>query len=165
MPENTPQPPSPEPVVRPLLGEAEYAAAMAVRTVVFVEEQGFPPHEEFDRWDAAATHFGVWAGNGVVGTARLFERYPGVGKLGRVALRRECRGRGWGRLLVAAVVRHADQIGLPEVIADAQVQLLPFYESFGFIAEGEPFDEGGFTHRRIRRQLLCLTPGEVERSG
>ena len=131
--------------------------------VVFVAEQGFPPHEEFDLRDAESTHFGVWAEGKIVGTARLFERQPGVGKLGRVALLREYRGRGWGRLLVARVLREADEAGLQEVVADAQADLVPFYSSLGFVAEGELFEEGGILHRRIRRRAPSEQPDERER--
>jgi predicted GNAT family N-acyltransferase len=146
----------PDPLVRPLQGEAEIAAAMEVRLAVFVQEQGFPSALEFDEHDAVATHIGLWTEDAVVGTARLFQLRPSVARLGRVAVQREFRGRGWGRLLVAGALREADRAGFREVEADAQVHLLPFYATFGFVPEGEPFEEFGIPHRSIRRQAPTL---------
>lgn len=142
-----------EPVIRPAVGAAELAAALAVRRAVFVVEQGGPADEEPDPWDDSARHFLVLAGRLSVGTARLYQPRIGCGKIGRVALLPAWRGRGWGERLLVAVLDHASALGLRELLLDAQSYACPFYERFGFHAEGEEFVEAGLPHRRMRRAV------------
>src|SRR4051812_21469432 len=83
----------------------ERDAVFAVRIAVFVEEQRCPLEEEFDAYDATATHFLVRtheAGE-IVATARLVDKGRGMGKIGRVAVLLEYRGRGLGAALIHAI--------------------------------------------------------------
>jgi predicted GNAT family N-acyltransferase len=138
------------PEIRPVVGHEELLAALEVRVRVFVEEQHGPLEDEPDAWDAAAGHFIVFWEGRAVGAARLYQPRWGVGKIGRVALLPECRGRGWGAQLVEALLARARALGLRVVVLDAQTAALPFYERFGFTAEGEEFMDAGIPHRRMR---------------
>ncbi len=46
-------------------------------------------------------------------------------------------------------VNAARELRLEPVILDAQVQVIPFYEKLGFVAEGPVFDDAGIPHRRM----------------
>ena len=145
-----------EPLIRPLREWAEFAAVAAVRRQVFVLEQACPEEEEFDDWEAAATHFVIeWRGR-IVGTARLYQPRPGMAKIGRVALLPEVRGRGWGADLIRAMERHLQALGVPEAELDSQVAVIPFYEKLGYVAEGPEFLDAGIPHRHMGRRLRCL---------
>ena len=147
-----------KPLIRPLAHPGEFRHAVAVRRVVFVQEQACPEEEEFDPWDAAATHFLVEWDGAFVGTARFFLPLPGVGKIGRVALLPGVRGRGWGHLLLRAVEAHAAALAVPELILDAQVYALPFYARLGYVAEGPEFLDAGIPHRRMRKRTDLPPP-------
>ena len=136
------------PEIRPIRGPEEFAEALQVRVLVFVAEQGGPLTDEPDARDDAARHWVVLEGGRIVGTARVYEPEPGVAKIGRVALLPEVRGRGWGALLMETLL--AECRG--EVILDAQVHVIPFYQRLGFAAEGDEFLDAGILHRRMR---LC----------
>ena len=41
-------------------------------------------------------------------------------------------------------------------VLDAQIQVIPFYERLGFVAEGDVFLDAGIEHRRMR---LSAEPG------
>lgn len=132
--------------------DAEFATALEIRREVFVREQGCPEEEELDACDARAWHYLVEDGEGAVGTARLIRLDAGTGKIGRLCLLPAARGRGWGAALLRALISDAEAAGMREQVLDAQVNALPFYERFGFGAEGEEFIDAGIPHRRMRRR-------------
>lgn len=127
----------------------EFAEALELRRRVFVEEQGVPLAEEQDEHDPASDHAVIYQGRLLLGTARLA---PG-GKIGRVAVDPQARGRGLGLELVRCLEDRARQQALPEVYLDAQLSVLGFYERQGYRAEGEIFLDAGIQHQRMRKPL------------
>ena len=120
-----------------------------VRRQVFIVEQEVPEDEEWDDHDAVAVHVLATWNREPVGTGRITL----AGKIGRLAVLSEFRGRGIGRQILQLLIEQAYHRGLVEVFLHAQVQALPFYEKAGFRAEGEVFDEAGIPHRRMRKAL------------
>ncbi len=131
------------------LQHGEFSQAMKIRLEVFVEEQQVPLEEEHDSHDLTATHFGVFQGGSLVGTGRLMIQER-IGTIGRVAILREFRGLGLGGELIQAMIKHAKDWGVEELLLGAQVQALGFYEKLGFRAEGPVFQDGGIDHRIMR---------------
>ncbi len=126
------------------------ARAEPVRFEVFVEEQKVPAEIELDEFDAVSLHaLALDAGGNVLGTGRLLPD----GHIGRMAVRACARGRGVGAALLRALIDAARQRGDREVVLSAQTRAIPFYERFGFIAEGEEYDDAGIAHRLMRRRL------------
>src|SRR5271166_3242606 len=86
--------------VIPVSGPGDMAAALAIREVVFIEEQSVPPEFEHDELDERAFHVLAMADGHAVGTGRLIDRQETPeredGKWGRV-----------GRMAVLAAYRHA----------------------------------------------------------
>jgi predicted GNAT family N-acyltransferase len=130
-------------------------AAMRIRFEVFVDEQGVPAELEADEFDEAALH--LLAANSIdgqpVGTARVLDKGGGVAKIGRVAVRKEYRGKGVGEALMRRAMEAARARGMTTAILDAQLPVIPFYERLGFVAEGPIFDDAGIPHRRMTRPL------------
>lgn len=138
--------------VRIELGDwhAMQARAAPVRFAVFVEEQGVPPEIEIDEFDPVSLHALAIDGDGrVLGTGRLLPD----GHIGRMAVARSARGAGVGGAILAALIDAARARGDREVALNAQTHAMPFYERFGFVAEGEEFDDAGIPHRSMRRAL------------
>ncbi len=138
----------------------EREAVFAIRMLVFVEEQAVPPEEELDALDVTATHFLVRQSGiatddlwGIIGTARLVDKGAGTGKVGRVAILREHRGRGAGALLMRYVEETAHAQNFTRLILDAQLYAIPFYAKLGYIAEGEIFLDSGIEHRLMTKTL------------
>jgi predicted GNAT family N-acyltransferase/ADP-ribose pyrophosphatase YjhB (NUDIX family) len=125
--------------------------ASAVRREVFVEEMGVPEALDFDGTDDDSRHLVVSIDGRPAGTGRV---RPIESRIGRVAVRREHRGRGLGREIVARLVRETIRLGLPEVCLHAQEHAVGFYEALGFTAEGERFFEADIPHRFMRRALV-----------
>ena len=136
--------------VRVELGEwtAMRAGAEPVRFAVFVEEQKVPAEIELDGFDPLSVHALAFDGEGrVLGTGRLLPD----GHIGRMAVLRQARGAGVGSALLRALMQAARARGDREVALSAQAHAIPFYERFGFVAEGEEYDDAGIPHRWMRR--------------
>jgi predicted GNAT family N-acyltransferase len=133
--------------------EAARAGCFAVRRAVFIEEQGIPEAEEWDALDDSCTHFLAEDARGPLGCARLIAQGD-TAKIGRVAVMAHARGTGLGRALMAHVMEAARDAGFAQALLEAQLYVIPFYESLGFVAEGPEYDDGsGIFHRVMRRAL------------
>jgi predicted GNAT family N-acyltransferase len=131
------------------------AAAQAVRTLVFVQEQGIDPKDEWDAEDATALHAVLFDLHGTpLGNARLLEPSNNIAKVGRMAVTREWRGHGYGTRLLKALLLEARRRGNKEVHLNAQRTAEGFYAAQGFMAYGEPFDEVGIAHVEMRLGLI-----------
>ena len=125
-------------------------AAFALRREVFVIEQQIPEGEEFDADDLAATHVvAIGAGN-VVGTLRLIWGAEHV-KIGRVVVSQFWRGQGISTKLLRHAMELARARGETRFYLTAQHDKLAVYEKLGFVAFGEPFDDGsGILHLKMK---------------
>jgi predicted GNAT family N-acyltransferase len=144
---------SPDPVaisLHPAAWQADRVALESIRRQVFVVEQGVPEAEEWDERDPLCRHVVARLENcDVVGTGRL----DPVGKIGRIAVLDEYRGKGVGAAIVMYLIEQAHRDGLGEVYLYAQVSALGFYKKLGFSPVGPEFDEVGIPHRRMNRAV------------
>lgn len=130
-----------------------------IRRQVFVVEQGVPEEEEWDDRDQDAIHLLAFVGSEsqAVGTVRLLAE----GKITRMAVLREHRGRGMGAALLRRALERAEQLGLQQVYLDAQLSALGFYRRYGFTAAGPVFLDAGIEHQRMTLTLRNELPGET----
>jgi predicted GNAT family N-acyltransferase len=136
--------------VRPAVWERDDEALRLIRFAVFVVEQRVPEELEWDGIDAACEHAIAEDGAGSpIGCGRLLPD----GHIGRMAVLREWRGRGVGGALLERLVALARERGHAVARLNAQTHARPFYESHGFVAVGDEFDEAGIPHRAMERAL------------
>lgn len=125
-------------------------AAFALRREVFVIEQRIPEAEEFDADDLTATHVVAIAAGNVVGTLRIIWMPEHV-KLGRVVVSALWRGQGISTRLLRFAMDLAHERGETRFYLTAQHDKLGVYEKLGFVAFGEPFDDGsGILHLKMK---------------
>jgi predicted GNAT family N-acyltransferase len=129
--------------------ERARAHAAPIRFTVFVEEQGVPREIELDEQDAASIHAVAFEDGKPVATGRLLPD----GHIGRMAVLRECRGRGIGGALLLELMDAARRRGDRQVELSAQVHAVPFYRAHGFVPEGPEYEEAGIKHQAMRRRL------------
>jgi predicted GNAT family N-acyltransferase len=131
----------------------DWPEVVALRTRVFVEEQGVPPEIEQDDADATAVHAVSRDSDGrLVATGRLLDR-DGVAVIGRMAADAMRRGEGHGTAVLEELHRQAAARGFPFVELHAQVSARRFYERAGYTAVGEEYEEAGIRHVTMRRAL------------
>ena len=120
-----------------------------VRHSVFVKEQGVPNEEEFDDDDRECVHVIVMDERRPVGTGRLGRD----GRIGRIAVLSQARGKGVGKAIMLALEQHAKECGLGRLWAHAQVQAIGFYERLGYRVGGDEFMEAGIPHKLIQKSI------------
>ena len=134
----------------------------SVRRKVFIEEQQVPAEIEMDANDKTATHILATAGdnNTPVGAARIVYVDDGkVGKIGRVCVDSEHRGKGIGRQIVLFCVDQIrKEVGVKcggKAKLGSQVHALEFYKSMGFeLTDREEYMDGGdIPHRDMVMNL------------
>ncbi|HTS82793.1 MAG TPA: GNAT family N-acetyltransferase [Myxococcaceae bacterium] len=148
-------------VIAPVKDEAELFQALAIREVVFIEEQHVPETIERDAEDARAYHLLVFAGGHAIGTGRLVvlpaapDGERGTwGQVGRMAVLQAHRKFGVGTLILNALESEARARGLAGIVVHAQLYALGFYEHHGYRPVGAVFDEAGIDHVEARKRLL-----------
>lgn len=133
-------------------GAEDMAEIFEIRRVVFIVGQNVPEHEERDGKDDDAIHLIARHDGRAVGTARIL-LLDGVGKIGRVAVLDEMRGKGMGRDLMMAALDELRKEGVPKAKLAAQTHALGFYEALGFEAYGPEFMDAGIPHRDMTLAL------------
>ncbi|HEX5486134.1 MULTISPECIES: GNAT family N-acetyltransferase [Limnobacter] len=121
--------------------------AKPIRKAVFVQEQGIDESEEWDEADATAVHAIAWLNDQAVGTGRLLVD----GKIGRMAVHKNYRGKGVGAAILNTLIELARQQGHDRVTLSAQAAAIGFYEHWGFVPVGPAHEEVGIAH-----QWMCL---------
>lgn len=150
-----PREPEPDLVVRLVADEVDRAAAYGVRHEVFVGEQGVPVDIERDELDDVADHvLALDATGACVGTGRLLPGpEPGVGVIGRMAVRASVRGTGVGAALLALLEQRARERGWTTIELHAQTHARGFYDRAGYAVVGEEYEEAGLPHVDMRKSL------------
>ena len=127
-------------------------AAMALRTVVFVEEQRVPLAEEIDGLDDQATHLVALDGDEVVATCRLLADGTTI-KLGRMVVAKERRREGIASKMLRVADQQSKLLGGEQISLAAQTYAVALYEQDGYVAYGEPFPDAGIEHIWMSKQL------------
>jgi predicted GNAT family N-acyltransferase len=117
----------------------------ALRAAVFIDEQGVPATIEQDGRDADASHVLAERDGDVIGCGRLLAD----GRIGRLAVRADCRGAGVGAGLLQGLLELARERAMSEVYLHAQASAEAFYRRAGFEPEGDLFEEAGIAHRNM----------------
>ena len=123
-----------------------------IRIDVFINEQGF--ENEFDDIDKTAKFVLLSIDGKAVGTCRFFpSNIDGDAHIGRMAVRKLYRGQNLGSKIIHAAENGIRRDGFKTCSLSAQVQARPFYESLGYVAEGEEYLDEGCPHILMRKQL------------
>ncbi len=131
-----------------IASEGELKAVFALRVEVFVHEQNVPPELELDDEDACALHV-IAEQNGVtVGCARILFS-EGEAHIGRLAVKKEYRGKGVGAAICRFVLEYCRERGYNYIWLNSQFHAKGFYQKLGFSPEGETFTEAGIEHVKM----------------
>lgn len=129
-------------------------AVLRFRQDVFIVEQQ-SPYPDLDGLDPVCHHLLVTDDAGQLVACLRARGADGDSPafIGRIVVGSATRGTGLGRRLVAEGLAFMARTcpGQPIRIG-AQQHLADFYAGFGFVAEGEPYDDGGIPHVTMWRR-------------
>jgi predicted GNAT family N-acyltransferase len=155
-----PAEPSSSIAIQPVKGEGELMQALAIREVVFIEEQSVPEDIERDDEDAQAYHLLAIDKGHAIGTGRLValkappEGETGSwGRVGRMAVLQAYRRSGVGTRLLGAFEDEARKRGMAGIMLHAQLSAMDFYKRHGYQPHGAVFEEAGMPHLEMKRRL------------
>ncbi|MTW87224.1 GNAT family N-acetyltransferase [Virgibacillus dakarensis] len=132
--------------------DQEIKQAFQVRTTVFVDEQHVPPEEELDHFDKEAVHFIVIQNDSPIAASRL--RFAGdYGKLERICVLKEQRGKSYGAQLIQAMETETAKKGYRKAKLNAQTHAENFYKRLGYETVSGEFLDAGIPHVTMIKQL------------
>ena len=144
----------------PVKNEADLAQALAIREVVFIEEQHVPETIERDAEDARAYHVLALQGGHAIGTGRLvlLSKPPksetgSWAQIGRMAVLQASRKGGVGTDLLNALEAEARRRKVAGILLHAQVSAMEFYRRHGYQPHGAVFEEAGMPHLMMKKQI------------
>lgn len=146
--------------ISPIQSEAELFQALAIREVVFIEEQHVPEGIERDAEDAKAYHVLAFQGGHAIGTGRLVmlpQAPEGQGgtwaQIGRMAVLQSHRKAHVGSKLLQTLEDEARRRGVSGIKLHAQLFALDFYKKHGYESLGPVFIEGGIEHLEMQKKF------------
>lgn len=138
--------------------------AFAIREAVFVQEQGFSHDLEFDATDEEAWHLVLYdESRSPLATGRLYEdkERAGLWHLGRIAVRKEARGGGLGRLALLEMEKMAEFLDAGQLVLSAQQQARGFYEKLGYHPVGEEYLDEFCPHIQMEKRCKPSEDGQI----
>ncbi|RWR05536.1 GNAT family N-acetyltransferase [Siminovitchia fortis] len=132
--------------------DSQLQDAFSIRKKVFVEEQQVPVEIEIDEHENNSAHFVLYDGEKPAGAGR-FRILDDKGKVERICILPEYRGKGAGNQIMAAIEEYAKQLPVEELVLNSQSYAVPFYEKLGYIVVSEEFLDAGIPHRKMIKKL------------
>ena len=121
---------------------------LKLRSTVFVVEQNCV-YQDIDNKDQKALHLIGEFDNKIVAYSRLFKPgdYFDLACIGRVVIDKDYRDKKWGHSLIQEGIKAiSDFYSENRIKISAQLYLKKFYETNGFVAQGEVYLEDDIDH-------------------
>lgn len=133
----------------------EWPALAEIRRQVFMLEQGVSAADEWDEADKSAQHFLLKMNCAPIACARLFINNQKEYQIGRMAVLKSHRGKGYGQGLLQAIIleysrlQEQSQDQPSSLVLHAQLQAQRFYQRLGFTAVGGVFIDADIAHIKM----------------
>jgi ElaA protein len=131
----------------------ELYKVLQLRAEVFVVEQNCV-YQDIDGKDDKAVHLLGYFDGQIIAYCRLFAPgdYFDNASIGRVVINSRYRDRKWGHDMIQEAIKAIETLfGSKNITISAQLYLKKFYESHGFVQQGEEYLEDDIPHIRMER--------------
>src|SRR5690606_5276676 len=135
---------------------------LQLRTEVFVLEQQCL-YQDMDGLDRECHHLLIYESSDTAHQLVAYARLIPAGKsfsecsIGRILTK--THGLGLGKRLMQEALQWVNQLyGDADIRIGAQTYAIPFYEKFGFVSQGDTYDEDGIEHIEMIRRSTSRIP-------
>ena len=140
-------------VVAAPYGSNLHRQSLDMREAVLRKPLGFTLTEEERADDTLRRHFCAIAQGTVVGSVSLKPVDSETVQLRQMAVTEDRRREGIGARLLVRAEEWARGEGYRLIVLNARLGAESFYAKFGYLAQGEPFDENTVPHIRMTKRL------------
>jgi predicted N-acetyltransferase YhbS len=140
-------------VVEAPFGSDLYRQALALREAILRQPLGLRLTAEELADDQLRRHFCATSHGAVVGSVSLRPLDRETIQLRQMAVAEERRRERIGAMLLGCAEEFARSAGFRLMVLNARLGAEGFYARFGYLAEGEPFDENTVPHVRMTKRL------------
>jgi predicted GNAT family N-acyltransferase len=134
-------------------GSDLYRQALVLREAILRIPLGLKLSDEELADDTGRAHFCALADGAVVGTVSLKKLDAETLQLRQMSVAEDRRGERIGARLLARAEDWARFEGYRTIVLHARLGAEGFYARFGYLAEGQPFDENTIPHIRMAKPL------------
>lgn len=127
---------------------------LQLRSEVFVVEQNCV-YQDLDSKDSKALHVLGMKNDKIIAYSRIFDSgdYFPKPSIGRIVVKKEYRGASYGYQMVEKSIEFITKNYKEKIILiSAQKYLTKFYNSLGFVQQGEEYLEDGIPHVKMLRK-------------
>ncbi len=128
-----------------------YKAILDLRISVFVKELGSDMALEVEG-ESACEHVGIFKDGKILCAGRITPQKKKC-LFQRIAIRRDVRCMGYGRLLIREMERCCVTKGIRRIDICASESALGFYLKLGYTPYGEPFMRGDKPHHMVEKNI------------
>ena len=132
----------------------DQSECFAIRTEVFVEEQGVPKEEELVREAQTTIHALARINSIPVATGRLITIDNKNARIGSMAVKLEYRRIGVASLVLDFLEEKAREKGIQYITLEAQEYVKQFYSERGYCERGGVFLDVGIPHIKMSKELF-----------
>lgn len=133
-------------------GSDDYKKAVALKEEILRKPLGLFFTKEELEMEKEHVHIAGFLGQEMCATAVLVPDGEKM-KMQRVALKAPFQGKGIGSSLMRFCEEYAVKHGFKSIYCHARGTAVQFYQKNQYALEGEPFDEDGIPHRKMRKKL------------
>jgi predicted GNAT family N-acyltransferase len=133
-------------------GSSEYKEAVTLRENILRKPLGTIFTQEELAQEKDHIHVAGLLNDKIVATAVLVPE-KNCYKMQRVAVDLTLQSTGIGSKLMQFCEQYACERGIKEIYCSARSTAIPFYLKNGYKLEGEPYDEDGIPHQKMRKNL------------
>ncbi len=120
-----------------------------IRASVFIEEQQIDEDLDFDGRDPEAIHVLIFENGNAIATGRMLND----GHIGRIAVLKSFRNKGFGKTAILKLIEEATHLGMKRVFLGAQLHAVKFYKKLGFKEYGSTFIDAGIEHIHFEKKI------------
>lgn len=128
--------------------DSEFDTVFRLRAEILQKELQVPEEADVDGFDHIANHFLAFVDQKAVGTARWRMTLGRKIKLERFAVLPDFRTQGIGKLMLDHILGQVTGLGM-EIFLEAHGDVVPFYESNGFVCDGQAYNVSDIPHQRM----------------